>query len=320
MLSVGVVAEAQQTTPVALRAIAVAPRGGQVVVTISGGGLLPRPRVGVLLGPPRIYLDFKDVVAAVPREVSSTDARIVRVRVGVHLTPPSTRVVIDLTLPQPHRLELEPGIVRVVIGSVEEFIPQPAVARPIADPAPKVSAPPPAARAVPAAPDIAPVPALSPPPIEQPTLPRENVPAPVVAPPAVTYSSPPSPPLPAKDLDRYRKQLGGALDRLRLQQPWLMTLDAGQAQTADRVQMAVAEFDRLRQDLTAIKPPETLLSQHSMLVQSSTLAWMAANLRLESLRTEDVTTTRNASSAAAGAILLLDRVCAVLTCPAVAGR
>ncbi len=83
----------------------------------------------------------------------------------------------------------------------------------------------------------------------------------------------------------------------------------------DRVQLAVEEFERLRQELAGIKPPDSLRPQHDMLLQSTILALMATRLRLEGFRTLDPATLRNAASAAAGATLLLDRVCADLGCP-----
>ena len=83
----------------------------------------------------------------------------------------------------------------------------------------------------------------------------------------------------------------------------------------DRVQLAVEEFERLRQELLGIKPPDSLRPQHDMLIQSTVLALMATRLRLEAFRTSDPATLRTAASAAAGATLLLDRVCADLGCP-----
>ena len=83
----------------------------------------------------------------------------------------------------------------------------------------------------------------------------------------------------------------------------------------DRVQLAAEEFERLRQDLIAIKSPESVRPQHDMLFQSTTLALMAMRLTLEAVRTSDPATQRNAASAAAGATLLLDRACADLGCP-----
>ena len=94
-----------------------------------------------------------------------------------------------------------------------------------------------------------------------------------------------------------------------------MSLDIAESPTMDRVQLAAEEFERLRQELVVIKPPDSLRSQHDMLVQSTTLALMATRLRLEAFRTSDPATLRNAASAAAGATLLLDRACADLGCP-----
>jgi hypothetical protein len=120
---------------------------------------------------------------------------------------------------------------------------------------------------------------------------------------------------PPKDLDRYRRQVSPALDRLRLQEPLLMSLDSAESQPMDRVQLAVEEFERLRGELAGIKPPDSLRSQHDMLIQSTTLALMATRLRVEAFRTSDPATLRNVASAAAGATLLLDRACADLGCP-----
>jgi len=102
---------------------------------------------------------------------------------------------------------------------------------------------------------------------------------------------------------------------LRLQEPLLVSLDSAESQPMDRVQLAVEEFERLRQELAVIKPPDSLRSQHDMLIQSTTLALMATRLRVEAFRTSDPATLRNVASAAAGATLLLDRACADLGCP-----
>jgi hypothetical protein len=116
-------------------------------------------------------------------------------------------------------------------------------------------------------------------------------------------------------LERYKRQIAPALDRLRLQQPLLMSLEGSEPQTVDRVQLAAEELERLRQELIAIRSPESLRPQHDMLFQSTTLALMGMRLTLEALRTSDPATLRNAASAAAGATLLLDRACAELACP-----
>ena len=80
------------------------------------------------------------------------------------------------------------------------------------------------------------------------------------------------------------------------------------------------EFENLRQELSAIKPPETLKAQHDLLMQVARLGTTAARLRFESITTRDSDVVRNAASAAAGAILILDRACVDLSCPPAPGR
>ena len=296
---------------------------GEVTVTIAAIGPLPRPTVGVLQNPPRVYLDFPNVgMGRVPPATRSGDAPVLRIRVGAHTAPPSTRVVIDLASPQPHRLEVNAGSVSVILGRAAPVVPAMLPAPPTPDAA-RAAAPLPAPTAGLSRrwSDIPPVPGLSAPAPERTTVidpvkPPASAPA---APPTATYA-PLGPLPPAGDIERYRKQAWGSLDRIRLQQPLLMSLDAGEPQAADRMQMAVAEFERIRQDFVAFKPPETMAGYHSMLVQSSTLGLMAFTLRLDAFRTSDASTTRNASSAAAGAVLLIERACAVLKCPPVPGK
>jgi hypothetical protein len=129
----------------------------------------------------------------------------------------------------------------------------------------------------------------------------------------VGFKPPPTPPV-SKDLEKYQRQVSGVLDRLRLQKPLLASLDGKEVQTTDRLQVAAREIEKLRSQLVAIKPPETLRTQHDMLIQASTLALMATELQLQAMGTNDTTTARNAMSAAAGALMILNRACADLLC------
>jgi len=308
--------------PARLSAIAVATRGQEAVVTISAAGPLPEPSAGVAAAPPRIYLDFPNVRPPAFASAASTDPRIRRVRVAVHsATPLVTRVVIDLTSPQPYRIDRTTAGLIVIVGARAEA-PASVPAPPAPQPSPPSAPPPPSTpradppRAFRSAPSsIPPVPQLPPPasPGEAPRRAPAAMPSP--AQPTVQPNiGPPPQPLPAKDLDRYRKQVGALLERLRMQEPLLKALDASEEQTPERMLMAADEFERLRQELTTIKPPETLIAQHAMLVQSSTLAIMATTLRTEASRTGDVSVRKNAASAAAGALLLLQRACGDLKC------
>jgi AMIN domain len=324
---------AQTARTTAIRRIAIATRGPDLVVTIEGSGNLPVPTAGFADEPPRLFFDFPEVTLAAPRVTSSTDPRIRRIRAAVHSAAPLvTRVVLDLVAAEAYRLEQTAGRITVILGGP--------VATTVIPPVPPLPEPPPAAPAPASERDprepLHPAPPPTVPPFPSPLPappPAAATPAPATpaeANPPARLKTPPTPAsrplpgeapsaLPARDLERYKRQVAPALDRLRLQQPLLMSLEGSEPQTVDRVQLAAEEFERLRQELLAIKSPESLRSLHDMLFQSTTLALMAMRLTLEAVRTSDPATLRNAASAAAGATLLLDRACADLGCPE-AGR
>ncbi len=331
MLSAGAVrAESQAAPSIAIRAITMTPGQPALVVTIEATGKLPVPSSGVVEGPPRIYFDFPGVALKARRVTASSDPRVLRVRAGVHSVKPLvTRVVLDLVALQPYSLEHGPAGVRVIVGGAagqfsEGIPPVPSLPEPppptrerVVTPSPAVREPTPPAIGPPTTP-------VSAAPVSEPAVTRaapipERPPArsssPTSAPPRASSPPPSLPRPPAKDVERYRRQIAPALDRLRLQEPLLTSLGNAESQTMDRVQLAVEEFERLRVELAGTKPPDSVRSHHDMLIQSTTLALMATRLRLEAFRTSDPGTLRNAASAAAGATLLLDRVCADLGCP-----
>jgi hypothetical protein len=301
------------TTTRAIRSISTEASGPALVIAIEGTGDLPLPTSGAADEPPRVYFDFPGVALKAAGITLSTDPRIRRIRAGVHSAIPLvTRVVLDLVAPLPYRVERAEGRVSVIVGGsatqsppgiapLAAFVDRPPASSVSPEPSPE---PPVAAAAVPREP--------------APSL-KQSPPTPPPAPPiasahAAAALSSAGQLLPIKDLERYRPRVSPALDRLRLQQPLLTSLDGAEDQTVERVQLAVEEFERLKQELAGIKPPATLRSQHDMLCQVTTLALMATRLRLEAFRTSDPATIRNAASAAAGATLLLDRACADLGC------
>jgi len=297
-----------------IRGISTASRGGEAVVTIDADGPLPSPSVGVVDGPPRIYLDFTGVRPKPAGVTRSSDPRIRRARVGLHSTQPLvTRVVVDLVSQQPYRIEQAPGRVTVIVGAAPTGgapVPHPALSPvpPLPEPPPPIAPPVRVPREAPAPasrPSSPPVATLDKPPSPTPSLPASSRPS----------SDARARALPTKDLYAYRRQVSAALDRLRLQQPLLASIDGLERQTPERLQMAVAEFERLKQELTGMKPAQVLRAQHDLLIQSATLGLMATRMRLSAFPLEDIAMLRNAASAAAGAILLLDRACADLGCP-----
>ena len=323
--SVETAPSAAQAGTTAIKRIAIATRGPDAVVTIEGSGNLPLPTAGFADEPPRIFFDFPGVALAAPRMTSSPDPRIRRVRAAVYSAAPLvTRVVLDLVAAEAYRVEQATGRITVILGG-----PAATAAIPPVPPLPERPPTPPVPAAAresrepmhPAAPPtIPPLPSPSPSPTTATAPPpaEANPPARPKTPPPSTSRPVPgeaSSALPARDLERYKRQVAPTLDRLRLQQPLLMSLEGSEPQTVDRVQLAAEELERLRQELIGIKSPESLRSQHDMLFQSTTLALMALRLTLEAVRTSDPAALRNAASAAAGATLLLDRACADLGCP-----
>jgi hypothetical protein len=96
---------------------------GAATVTIEADGPLPEPRIGVLDGPPRIYLDFTGVTPGTRGgERRATPVR--GLRVALHQPDPAiTRVVIDLEQRVSHALDVrrrEDGIIRVTVTADRE--------------------------------------------------------------------------------------------------------------------------------------------------------------------------------------------------------
>lgn len=385
-----------QRAPTLVQRITASTVGSEAVITIEANGPLPAPTIGTVDGPPRIFLDFPGVRTTTSGLARAADRRIVRVRAAINsVSPLVTRVVLDLTSPQPHRLEQATGRVMIFVGASTRAaaptpLPIPDSAPVSAQPAPRTaarrtvpssnttahqpaghsgwpaaSAPVPSdapATAPPRAPAAVPSGAASSFPMSTPAADTAAVPAPpptsMTAPPPPIPLVPPLPdppppskrgaaaqasrapadaagaggasnrstsrapalPPPSKDVERYRTSVSPLLLRLRMQQPLLESVGSLEDQAPARMHSAMEEFDNLRQELSAVKPPETLKPQHDLLMQATRLGMTAARLSVESIKSRDSAVVRNAASAATGAILMLDRACVDLGCPGPPGR
>jgi hypothetical protein len=95
-----------QERPVSLTAVRVTAGPSGPLISIAADGPLPSPTVGVLANPARIYLDLPGVTAGVLTPIGADEA-IAGVRVALHSTaPPVTRIVVDLTRPVSHSVDL----------------------------------------------------------------------------------------------------------------------------------------------------------------------------------------------------------------------
>jgi hypothetical protein len=294
-------------------------RSGDVwIVRIEADGPLPAPKIGELDAPVRVFLDFPGVRTRTAGVQGETGAPIARVRAAVNsVSPLLTRVVIDLSARQPIRTEAEQiaaGRFNVLVGEVAES-PQPPVPPSVKAagdteippvgplPSPRPDAPP---AGTPASPPTAPAPAPT-------TAPMTS---PAVSPPAVSPlpARSTTPPVPAKDAEKYLEQIGPTLNRYRKLQPALVSIDRQDPKPAEDLAVIREESAAVLRALTAYRPADSVRPTHDLLVRSASFALMAATLRNDAGTGADPEKMRNAASAAAGALLLLDRVCSELGC------
>lgn len=314
-------------------------RSGDVwIVKIEADGPLPAPKIGELDAPARVFLDFSGVRAGTGTVQGVTGAPVVRVRTAVNSTSPLVaRVVIDLAFKQPIRTEdkqIATGLFNVLIGEVAptstasaKATADKSVGKPNAEPqAPNPERPAPAEvpRGIPPVGSLPPPVRPGPPPDMSP--PSGPPSAPASAPPSAPSASPvpartTTAPVPPKEAERYLEQIGPTLTRYRKLRPALASIDRQDPKPPEDLTAVREECAAVLRALTAHRASDALRPTHDLLVRSASFALMAATLRNDVGMRADPEKLRNAASAAAGALLLLDRACAELGCStAEAGR
>ena len=262
----GANAHASQTTLTAIRLVgdATAP-----AVELAADGALPEPVVGVLEGPPRIYLDLSDVRsgAAVPAAGLGV---VNRVRVAIHsLSPLVTRVVIDLTEPRAHRLDVSQrraGLIRISIGMAETG---------------RAGASPHGASRSDATAERARVPDRKAGRASEGTSPTSAAPG-----------------------AQYRARVAPIVEQLKTVLPVLESIDQRKAVRREDLDAAAQTLTAVHDELEAMQPTRDGAVVHDTLRSACTLATTAVSLTRTASGQE---VPWNASSAAAGAQLLLDR-------------
>ncbi|MCC7243246.1 MAG: AMIN domain-containing protein [Acidobacteria bacterium] len=278
---------------------------GTTVVVVEGRGTLPIPTAGSLENPPRNYLDLGGtLVAGSARATVPGEGVVRRTRVALFAAN-VTRVVLDLVTMEPFRIdtsERAAGRITIVVGGQA----LPAVPTP-APPSAATLPPTPSAPADPAAASAAPAP---------PPLPESAAAIATPVPrPRPAYVAPPSAiKLPSRDVERYRQRLAGAIDRLEAQQPVLALLDAQASVGVQALRAADTVFANVCQGPGEFKPSASLASTHRLLIASCTLGALATRLALEAGQSRDPQGMKNAASAAAGALMSFEGVCADIGC------
>lgn len=335
------VSAAQPGASPTLRSVQAAVEGDVTIVTVTADGPLPVPASGVAeTPPPRLFFDFPGV-NPIPGEAGRVirlpgAGAVGRIRVGLFSTEPNvTRVVLDVKQVEPFTVSVGdqvPGRIRIVVGApaaVGTAAPKPApssvtppsvtqeTAPPTTAPAAPLTREPPAA-VPPAA--VTPPPAmvspLNPPP---PPLAKQAQAAPVPLPASPTRRGIPQPesavtPLPPAVIEAYRRQLVDAIERIESHRSVIAAIDLERYVTVRTLEAVNAELKNLQARIETVKPSNEMRTTHDLLLASCALGVNAVTLRIDAERRDDAAGRRNAASAAAGALMLLDRACVVLGC------
>jgi len=249
--------------------------GTVTVVVESNGGPLPEPESGAPLNPPRIYLDFAGVLATTVVQPES-DPIVSKIRVAEHTASPLvTRVVVNLNKPMPYRIDASArtqGRIVLIIGGSHARTPTAA----------------------------------------NPPGPRSESPAPVAAPTAAAPKQPIATAPPSRGRtdparSQYDTRVAAVLVRIHALKPLLEAIDRRVETLSGDLAGAAKEFDDLAQVLSGLKVPPARTTAHALLLRTCTLGARAVRLRQTVSAGQDANATWDAASAAAGALLMLER-------------
>jgi hypothetical protein len=98
-----------------------------------------------------------------------------------------------------------------------------------------------------------------------------------------------------------------ALEELERLRPLLMSIDTRASLADDTLRAGSAQFETVRLTLATLGPPDAVTPTQELLMTVCMLGKRAADTRLDSTQRADDTRAWNAASAAAGALILLDR-------------
>ena len=117
-----------------------------------------------------------------------------------------------------------------------------------------------------------------------------------------------------REVEVYRKQTNGELERMTALRALVARIDAGENVGSETLAAAEREFTDLRRKLEAVRPSAVLAVTHDLLMTSCTLGAMASRLGIDAALGSNPETRQHAQSAAAGSLMLFDRACRDLGC------
>ena len=212
-------------------------------IVIEANGALPEPASGRASDPPRIYLDFPDVLPLRVVQPVAPNPLLARIRVAQHSASPLvTRLVLDLIQDTTYRIDVSARTEGRVVVLVR--------AQPHASPPARVSGV-------------------------------------------------------SADM-QYTLRVSATLVRLDALRPLLEAIDRRAPRLPGDLDAALKEFDEVATLLTTVKPPSSRTSTHALLLRTSTLGARAVRMR-QSAISQEAASSWEAASAAAGALLMLER-------------
>lgn len=279
---------AQPSATTTLTAVRLIGDAALPVVELSAAIALPEPKVGVLDGPPRIYLDLPGVKVGGLAPANSLGA-VTRVRVALHsVSPLVTRVVIDLADLRGFQLDASQrraGLIRISVTTV---------ATGHAAASSRVDRPDGVPRAVQSLSGRVPSAGAKP---GRSSADSSSRPTPRPA-----TATPDALPVPSP---QYRARVAPIVERLETVLGVLESIDERKGVPPDALDAAAGTLALVHDALAAVRPPRDAIVVHDTLRSACTLASTAVSLA-RAATGHDL--PWSASSAAAGARLLLDRV------------
>jgi hypothetical protein len=108
-------------------------------------------------------------------------------------------------------------------------------------------------------------------------------------------------------LDKYWRDIRAAMDRLLGVREWLVAVRQLAGPSPGALRQLSALVTTAQRDLSRVQPPPEVAAPHSTLVAASGMAVRAASTRMEAVRSGNMDTAWQASSAAAGSLMMLDQ-------------
>ena len=113
-------------------------------------------------------------------------------------------------------------------------------------------------------------------------------------------------PLPAADVRKYQASASEPLRRLGLLRPLIVSIDTRSFIAAGALEEGSRELQAIRKQLASVQPPRSIRRVHDLLVRACDLAGQSIDIRLSGTAGAGAAEW-NAASAAAGALMLIDR-------------